>query len=266
MKKTSFVSLMLIMLAVFSLAGSPIEPVFAQSYEEPLANIQVSPITSPMTHLANATEDENRVYSAVVSGFYAMQEEIDLPEFDGSVEEVKNVAMAALHAPEVFWVNPKSAKLRTNSDGSYTVCVEYTMTMEEKNTTSEQIESLVQQVLAGANTPEDAAGKIEKWLVENVHYDYDEATQTLPCRAQSTSAFVDRLAVCSGYGKAFVYAMNRAGFQASYCVGYVRDVCHAWNYYTNSNGQEILVDILNNGIRVSEAEYSATSIHAFQVN
>lgn len=240
-----------------------------------VAPVEAAPMTAPLS-MSGRTDKESCVYSAILAGLYDMSETITVDATGMEKDEVVHVLRSAIDAPEVFWVDMKECRFAVrneeNGNSTVTLLVSYSMTAEDRQELSAEVESLVQGLINsnGHDTPEEFAEVVHSWLQENVEYDHDPATQTMASRAQVTSAFVNKTAVCSGYSKAFAYAMNRAGYSAAYCIGHADESCHAWNLFVDSHGNTVMADMLRmSGLEVSDTDkdlYEVDTVRWYAAN
>ena len=162
------------------------------------------------------TETEQRVYHEIYRALQQYEEEITVSTKD---KHLLDRAYDAVYADygELFW----------SSGYTYT---EYTLAgnvREEKERTQQQIDGVVQGILAQAptgGTEYDLALYVYEYLIEHVEYDAGAADNQ-----NIVSVFLNGRTVCEGYARASQYLLECLGIQSAVVGGMAKGDFHAWN-------------------------------------
>ena len=148
-------------------------------------------------------------------------------------EELKQTVADRIYyeLPELFCVEKMTFRY---SDILKTVTVEYNCAPEEYSRMLAECVSAADRLLNGIEG-NAALGEAEKALLIHdrlaVHCEYDESPLNgaeVADRARDIyGALVNRVAVCDGYTRAYLYLLNRVGIRCSYC--YSNELKHSWN-------------------------------------
>ena len=175
--------------------------------------------------------------------------------------------------PELFCVERLTFRF---SDILKSVAVEYNCTPQEYSRMLAECVSAADRLLNGIEG-NAALGEAEKALLIHdrlaVHCEYDQASANggeVVARGRDIyGALVNRVAVCDGYTRAYLYLLNRVGIRCSYC--YSNQLKHSWNivwiggvpYHTDVTFDDPYPDIVgrvqHNNFLLSTAAFYASN-------
>jgi uncharacterized protein YjdB len=194
------------------------------------------------------------------SAITSTEEEVILNRLVAAIENVSsNVNVSDLNIPVVDCPNPPSflARIRAahpeffylNSMGwSYSTTVSgfsliYTSTVPDILSQKAAFQSAATAALSSVPSGLTDLEKV-LWAHEYISYnvDYDTATynnnvssSANPDPFNAYGALVNKLAVCQGYGYAFLYLMNQLGIECKYVSGTGNGGSHGWNIVKINN-------------------------------
>lgn len=166
-------------------------------------------------------EDERRVYDWLLAYLPAREETFTIME---ATEEEAGPAFRAVMGdhPELFWLTG-AYTYRQPQDGSFIeITPAFVMPADEVAALESQVESVVSEIMAliPAEASEyDRARICYEWIIDNTTYDEAAHDQSIQ------GVFLDRVAVCAGYARAFQHLMHEMGVRCDYLSG----GGHAWN-------------------------------------
>ncbi len=151
---------------------------------------------------------------------------------DEAVELVFDFVMA--DHPEIFYVDGYNYTNYTmdNVITKISFTGSYTYDLQEVERRQQEINSYVNQCLAGAPSSDDDYYVIKyvyDYIINNTEYDLDAPDNQNIC-----SVFIGGRSVCNGYAKAAQYLLNKLGIKCTLVTGTVNNsgasnVRHAWN-------------------------------------
>ncbi len=190
-------------------------------------------------------EKSKEVYKNLLYGMLSFAEEIDLEQYQMSVDEIKACFTGIRNDyPELFWVDSfynvyYSGNLVTDFMPQYTTDPKNAVKM------SKNIVKIKDNLLAGTDgaTDYEKALYIFDYLVDYTSYDLSsyekylsgghEGEISLPSGIYGT--LVTGKALCEGYSKSFQYLAQAAGLDCIYVTGTADGEGHAWNYVRLEN-------------------------------
>ena len=181
--------------------------------------------------------DEATFEADIVEQLSAHAAQIDVSQYQLTPEEVGTYYFRVLynHA-ELFFV--KSAysynyRVINGENLVQTLTPSYIMDKQEADTALEQMETVAQtalEVVSDEMEEYEKALAVHDWLVTYCEYDYENYMENSVPEESHTAygAFVNKVAVCDGYSKAYQYIMkNKLGIP---CIIVSSDsMGHAWN-------------------------------------
>ena len=174
------------------------------------------------------TETEQRVYQEIYRALQQYEEEITVSTKD---KRLLDRAYDAVYADygELFWSSGYTYTEYTLAGNvrELKFAPKYMMGREEKERTQQQIDGVVQGILAQApagGTDYDRALYVYEYLIEHVEYDAGAADNQ-----NIVSVFLNGRTVCEGYARASQYLLECLGIQSAVVGGMAKGDFHAWN-------------------------------------
>ncbi len=174
------------------------------------------------------TETEQRVYHEIYRALQQYEEEITVSTKD---KHLLDRAYDAVYADygELFWSSGYTYTEYTLAGNvrELKFAPKYMMDREEKERTQQQIDGVVQGILAQAptgGTEYDLALYVYEYLIEHVEYDAGAADNQ-----NIVSVFLNGRTVCEGYARASQYLLECLGIQSAVVGGMAKGDFHAWN-------------------------------------
>ena len=184
------------------------------------------------------SEEEQLVYKEILQGVREYQSEIQVHSADA--EMVGTIYQKILYdSPELFWCDGSAT---TTTFLNYAIFApNYTCTLEEKDARQTQIDTAVQECVAGVPAEGSTYEKIKyvyEYLVNQTDYQLDA-----PDSQNIYSVFANKVSVCAGYAKATQLLLQRIGIECIYVIGSTVETqaAHAWNI-VNIDGDYYHVD------------------------
>lgn len=207
---------------------------------------------SAIGELENGTE-LIRIYDALVSGIRNFDETITVNiGFQLTNEIVNSVTTAIVNDnPDLFWFGTYGDYVSyfeiegkiSSSSYEYSFKPAYNAEKSAAQSMQTQMETAADEFIKQANitksmTDYDKALALHDVVCANLVYDN---SQSLEWIHTAYGAFVNKLAVCDGYSKAYQYLLNKAGIDSHIATGWSKGEGHAWNlvkldgewYYTD---------------------------------
>ncbi len=174
------------------------------------------------------TQEEQVVYSEIVSAFTSRAEEMQISTTDPAVLEQAYQAVRYDHC-EFFWVAEFAYVTYTRGDVITSIEIRpgYAMTAEEQEALQSQVDAEADRMLSGVpadGSDFDKALYVFETLVREVDYDV-----SAPDCQTILSAFLDHATVCQGYSYATQYLLERLGIPCTTVTGTADGESHAWN-------------------------------------
>lgn len=213
---------------------------------------------SAIGELENGTE-LIRIYDALVSGVRNFDETITVNiGFQLTNTDAKLLTDAIVNDnPDLFWfgiyadeVSYFSISIGNSVLGEYVYNFypEYNVNsekdqLEKVQFMKNQMETVADEFIKQANitksmTDYDKALALHDVVCANLVYDNSQSREWIHT---AYGAFVNKLAVCDGYSKAYQYLLNKVGIDSHIAIGWSKEEGHAWNlvkldgewYYTD---------------------------------
>lgn len=176
--------------------------------------------------------DEQRVYDSIVYCAENLIPRLNVSnyEFDKCTID-KIIIHYSDDFPQHFWMS-KSYSYSFVGEKVLSISFSYGIYQQKRdklNSDREAVENAVKEILEGIT---DIMSDYEKELI--IHdrllqrVEYDETLNQHNIQ-NIYGVFVNKLAVCEGYAKAFQYLMYCAGINSLYVKGVAKDVLHGWN-------------------------------------
>ncbi len=180
-----------------------------------------------------AAEEAQDLEQYIVEALGRYQAEIDVSDYQISLND--NIIFRILNNhPEFFYVSStigRSYSPQTNTIASYKIT--YLGTPEEIDRQRQELEAAAAEAAAQTEpsmTEVEKALVVHDYLAQNCEYDYDRLNSGQLPEISHTAygALVNRMAVCDGYGDAYLYIMkNKLGIPCELVASEV--MAHAWN-------------------------------------
>lgn len=180
-----------------------------------------------------ASSNTENAYNAILKGLENSAEEIDLADYELTLDELKDVFARVINDnAQLFYVE------NTYSYGYYNVnlpVILYPNYSEVYNTEAckknfeDGIKFIISSVIEPNMTDEEKALAVHDYLVQNCDYDMSVYNSTYGMITHSAyAAIVNQCAVCSGYALAYNHILKKLGIEALYCQS--ESMNHGWSY------------------------------------
>lgn len=204
--------------------------------------------STDMNACLDAIENNRDIIEYIHEGLLKYEEEIILDEFAAPVypDDLQIYYTAALNNyPDLYFVS-FSYQYYIYDDGTLASLVPiYTMEQSEMAQTQDLIDAEVEK--ACANIEEgmcdlDKIITVHDYFTANYKYDYKNLNDESYMRKFTIPAlFIDKMAVCQGYGLGFQYVLNKLGVE---CVTVQSSaMSHLWNLVQLENGNWYHIDV-----------------------
>lgn len=173
-------------------------------------------------------EQEQVVYDEMLSAILSHEEKVKLSTTDTELMRRAYTAVCGDYGG-LFWVEGYVFTRYTKGEElvSLEFSPKYTMTEEERKSTQEQIDGIVNAWLSGISindTDYDKAKYVYEILALNTEYVQDAADSQ-----NIISVFIRQQTVCQGYACAVQYLLGQLGIQSVIVSGTALGEPHAWN-------------------------------------
>lgn len=191
------------------------------------------PVAKARSYGAKASEQTLEEY--VVKALEQFETQIDISSYQIPVDEAGTVFFQILNNnPQLFYVQGKiSYSYNSSTNRVMSFKITYTDTPEEvlpkKQAFHKAADKAVAQVDSSMSDVEKAL-VVHDYLVQSCEYDYENLlNNNVPAVSHTAyGALVENMAVCDGYGKAYLYLMkNRLGISCELVSS--DEMNHAWN-------------------------------------
>lgn len=201
-----------------------------ENYQAEAGQAEVEQISTENYAYQSLSQEERQVYDEILSVILNHQEKIMLSCTD---EEVMRKAYTAVLADYggLFWIEGYVFTKYTKGEEvlGLEFAPNYIMTEEERQQTQQQIDSVVDEWLAGisiTDTDYDKVKYIYNLLSTKVSYvEGVENSQNI------ISVFLNGQSVCQGYACAVQYLMEQLGIECVLVSGTALGEAHAWNLF-----------------------------------
>ncbi len=189
------------------------------------------------------SEEEQIAYSEIYDCIVDFKESAVLNTEDIQVVAKAANAILSDHGG-IFWIDGYGYTSWTEKNTNEILYIEfepnYTMTDEERSAYQSEIDTEVNNILAGLPEDADDYGKIKYFyetLIKTVEYDITSSQNQ-----NIISTFINKRTVCMGYANAMQYLLEKEGIPCTIITGYANGESHAWNlvkldgdfYYTDT--------------------------------
>ncbi len=157
---------------------------------------------------------------------------VDVSSYKTYENDVESTILPLLGEPSLFYFDPENISYYRTYDSATSKYIvtkfvfSYLYTKDEVNQINAQLDLVVDDYLSGVKSEWNDLEKIiytNNYLCQECEY----ASNIIPSSHTIYGALIDKLPVCDGYSKAFVYLLREVGVDALLVTSYAMQ--HGWN-------------------------------------
>lgn len=195
------------------------------------ANLQANSNSLDQYVYQTLSEEEKLTYDQMYECMDQFMDKVPLTTRDENIIKKCYNCLSADYGEKFYWVYGYSTQTyRSKSDGyisGITFSPNYTMSMEEKEKTDEEIEKIYNDWIKDLPQDSDDYTK-SKYVYEKLINEVDYVLGA-PDNQNIKSVFLNRATVCKGYADAASYFFDKLGIPCTVITGEANDGAHAWN-------------------------------------
>lgn len=184
--------------------------------------------------------EERKTYDSMLKGYLARKRLINITSFptQNVVEALNN------EHPELFYVRINRILSCTGISGDSYIKPEYLYSKKEEENILAKARNITEQLKN--NDEEMTVRSVHNFFVKHIKYDEDELHSDIEKHENHSMSgvFLNSIAVCEGFSKAFMYMLSLCGIDCTCVSGSSNGEHHMWNVVSLS-GRNYYIDVTN---------------------